>query len=159
MWEIVRHLMLMCLVFLLAYVQIDKHIFYNNRFVRMHGLNPHNAGNNVSKHTDIYDYLQMVIDNGLYHNDSSAEGFFNEKRAYFMQVPRVRQFRMNERRCKTPKAFSSMVKCIAKFTTRAAQDVGAYGESWSHNIQSPINTTAWMYNYNDTFAFYKGLFD
>ena len=144
-WEIIRFLFFIYLVLLLAYSRVDSDVFYTKKYVQSFGINDDDA--NISRQTEIYDFVQGLIDGDVYHYDRDTEGFFGDGRAIYLQEPRLRQFRTHDAHCTTPKLAKLSVRCIEKFTTDYNEDVGRYREGWSPYHET-LNMTEWTYNFN-----------
>ena len=156
--ELIRYVIFMYLVLLMAYAQRDNNIFYNNQFVASHGFNLEDANDLVTTPPEVFDFVKEVIENDLYDADEDNEGFFSEGRGYFLQEPRLRQFRMLPKYCKTPKVFNGTVKCFLKLDRgrRSAElDTADYGEGWS-NYSAALNMTAWMFSRDQSHATNRG---
>ena len=160
--ELVRYIIFIYLILLMAYARRSKFVYYNNRFVKTHGMTSANAADSVTTPPDVYDYLEDVIENGLYAVDvtnDNIKGFFNEERAFFLQEPRLRQFRMKPKSCKAPKVARDTVRCVQKLghgdSRSGSLETGSFGEAWSEHV-TPLNMTEWSYNFDDLFADYRG---
>ena len=156
--ELIRYVIFMYLVLLMAYAQRDNNIFYNNQFVANHGFNSEDVEDIVTTPPEVLDFMEEVIENGIYYVDEDSEGFFSEGRGYFLQEPRLRQFRMLPKYCKTPKVFHVAVRCVLKLDRgrRSAElDTADYGEGWS-NYSAALNMTAWMFSHDESHATNRG---
>ena len=160
--ELVRYIVFIYLILLMAYARRDKHVYYNTRSVKAVGLTSADAAAAVSRPPDVYDYMLDVIASGLYASDMQNDvitGFFNEQRAYFLQEPRLRQFRMKPKSCEAPKVARDTVRCVQKLghgnSRSGSLETGSFGEAWSEHVMS-LNMTEWSYSFDDSFANYRG---
>ena len=150
--ELIRYAVFMYLVLLMAYARWDHNIFYNNDFVKRHGLTTEDAADAVSTPPDVIDYVEELIDDGLYADN--IDGFFNEERAYFLQVPRLRQFRVIPMTCKAPKVARDTVRCVQKLR-RSNLDTINHGVGWTAYNTSQL-MREWAYERSHGYHEYKG---
>ena len=156
--ELIRYVIFMYLVLLMAYAQRDNNVFYNNQFVASHGFNSEDVEDIVTTPPEVLDFMEEVIENGIYYVDEDSEGFFSEGRGYFLQEPRLRQLRILPEDCKAPKIFNGAVRCVLKLDRgrRSAElDTADYGEGWS-NYSAALNMTAWMFSHEESHATNRG---
>ena len=156
--ELIRYVIFMYLVLLMAYAQRDNNVFYNNQFVANHGFNSEDVEDMVSTPLEILDFMEEVIENGLYDADEDSEGFFSEGRGYFLQEPRLRQFRMVPTSCEAADALQGTVRCVQKLNRgnklEARLETGDYDEDWSSYTQT--NMTAWLFDHSKFYASHRG---
>ena len=150
--ELIRYAIFIYLVLLMAYARRDNQIFYNNDFVKRHGLTSDNASDAVSTPPDVIDYVEELIDDGLYADD--VDGFFNEQRAYFVQEPRLRQFRVMPMMCQTPKVLRGAVRCVEKLG-RGNLDTRNHGVEWGTTNASKL-MGEWAFERSQDYPAYKG---
>ena len=110
------------------------------------------AADAVSTPPDVIDYVEELIDDGLYADD--VDGFFNEQRAYFVQEPRLRQFRVMPMMCQTPKILRGAVRCVEKLG-RENLDTRNHGVEWGTTNASKL-MGEWAFERSQDYPAYKG---
>ena len=158
--ELVRYIIFMYLILLMAYARRDKFVYYNNKFVANHNLTRVVTTRFVKTPPDVCIFLEQTITRGLYDADPDSDGFFDEGHAYFVQEPRLRQFRMLPASCMAPTVFRGSLKCVEKLGRggRGAElDTADYGESWNRHDLS-LNMTEWIYERGEFYTNYRGSF-
>ena len=75
--ELIRYVIFMYLVLLMAYAQRDNNVFYNNQLVANHGFNLGDANDLVTTPPQVLDFMEEMIENGLYDADEDNERFFS----------------------------------------------------------------------------------
>ena len=150
--ELIRYAVFMYLVLLMAYARRDNNIFYNNQFMKHHNLTTVDATYFVKTPLNMLDFIEKLIENGLYDNDT--DGFFNEGHAFFVQEPRLRQFRVVPTLCEAPKIFGGAVRCIEKLGP-ANLDTMSYGLGWSTDNTSQF-MGEWVFEHAHEYHAYKG---
>ena len=156
--EIIRYVVFIYLVVQVAYLQRSQNMFNNNVFMRKIGFDTEVA-EEVTSPLEIYDYIEGTLENGLYDFDRSD--FVGGQAAFFMQTPRMRQWRSRRTPCIGPIP-ERKVHCIDKFDSIQTRDTDAYGEAWipisELNITEDDDTfriTPWTYNPNQNLGTYE----